>query len=150
MSVMFCLWSVSRVAWSSSVCVGSLGREAAISWVMLVKGRGFCMSVTRPPPPPRVLSCLSVVYPVNFGEYDRVVSFVSWIRAMCMLCLVRVCLSSCILLVIPSILSCRMFRVLMVFVDGVRVCVVGGLEGGLVCAGGVVFVAWVCVVGGLV
>lgn len=67
MKVMFCLCMVSRVACSSMVCVGSRGRDAIISGVVLVKGMCLCMSVMRPPPPPRVLSCLSVVYPGNFG-----------------------------------------------------------------------------------
>ena len=66
-NVMLCLCMVSRVACSSSVSVGSLGRDATISGVVLVKGMCLCMSVMRPPPPPRVLSCLSVVYPGNFG-----------------------------------------------------------------------------------
>ena len=58
---------------------------------------------------------------------------------MCMLCWVRVCLSSCNLFVIPSMLSCRMFRVLMVLIDGVwvRECEVEGLVEGLLCVGGV-------------
>ena len=82
MSVMLCLCIVSRVAWISSVCVGSRGRDATISGVVFVKGMCLWMMVMRPPPPPRVRSCLSVVYPGNFGVYCRGVSLVSWISAM--------------------------------------------------------------------
>lgn len=37
---------------------------------------------------------------------------------MCMLCLVSVCVSSRVLFVIPSIFSCRMLIVWIVFIDG--------------------------------
>ena len=67
MKLMFCLCIVSRVDWSSSVCVGSGGREADNWAVVLVKGMFLSTRVMRPPPPARVLSCLSVVYPGNFG-----------------------------------------------------------------------------------
>ena len=61
MRLMFCLCILSVVDWSSSVFVGSGGRAAAIWAEVLVKGMPFRTRVMRPPPPPVVLSCLSVV-----------------------------------------------------------------------------------------
>ena len=59
LSCCFCSWIL--VDCSSSVCVGSDGRLARVCAVVFMKGRSRCISVIRPPPPLRCLSCLSVV-----------------------------------------------------------------------------------------
>ena len=60
-------------------------------------------------------------------------SLVSWIVAMCMLCVCSVCLSSFILLPIPSMFICRSLSVLMEEgrpgVDGVGRAELGGFVG---------------------
>ena len=70
-----CLWSWMRVVCISSV--GSCGILACISAVVFVKGMDLCISVMRPPPPRVSRSCLSVVYPGNFGVNLPGVSLVS-------------------------------------------------------------------------
>ena len=62
--------------------------------VVCVKGIALWMSVMRPPPPALCLSLLRVVYPGNFGVSEVSLSLVSWMAAMCMLCVLSMCLSS--------------------------------------------------------
>ena len=52
MSVMFCFCMRSVMDWSSSVFVGSGGREAIVCAVVLVKEMWCFTRVMRPPPPP--------------------------------------------------------------------------------------------------
>ena len=114
MILMRCLCNCIRVDCSSSVCVGSGGRFAMVCAVVLVKGRSRCISVTRPPPPLCCLSCRSVVYPGKRGVVFVCLSLVSWIVAMCILCLCKVCFNSIILFPIPSMFSCRILIVFIV------------------------------------
>ena len=54
------------------VCVSKCGSCGMFAWVcavVFVKGMSLCISVMRPPPPPVARSCLSVVYPGNFGVF---------------------------------------------------------------------------------
>ena len=123
-SVMFCFCMRSVVDWSSSVLVGSGGRDATVWAVVLVKGMWCFTRVMRPPPPPRDLSRLSVVYPGNLGVWwYRVLSLVSWMTAACMLCLCRKFLSCCVLLLMPFMFICSIFKALVELID--VLCVVG-------------------------
>ena len=96
---------------------------------MLVKEMSLCISVMGPPPPRVARSCLSVVYPGNLGVLLGCLSLVSWIVAMCMLCLSRCSLSCARLLSIPSMLNCKMFSVVLGR-RGVVSCCGGGAGGG--------------------
>ena len=78
---------------------------------MFVNGMSVCMRVISPPPSPVCLSCLRVVYPGNFGVLSFCFSLVSWISAMCMLCVCKKCFSCCCLFLMPSMLYCIMLSV---------------------------------------
>ena len=52
MNVVFCFYMRSVVDWSSSVLVGSVGREETVSAVVLVKEMWCFTRVVRAPPPP--------------------------------------------------------------------------------------------------
>ena len=103
-----------RVVCISRVWVGSEGRAAIVWGVVSVNGMSLWMKVIRPPPPPRVRSRRVVVYPGKRGVWCLGLSLVSWIKATCMLCVLRSCLSSDNLFCIPSILICRRLSVLIV------------------------------------
>ena len=64
-----CLCSWIRVVCISSVFDVSEGMFARVCEVVFVKGRSLWIRVMSPPPPPRCLSCLSVVYPGNLGVF---------------------------------------------------------------------------------
>ena len=75
---MFMFCRDNRIWIDCSSRVLSAGRCARVCVVVLVKGMSECISVIiSPPPSPVCLSCLSVVYPGNFGVLSFCFSFVS-------------------------------------------------------------------------
>ncbi len=65
----------------------------------------LCTRVMSPPPLPSTRSCRMVVKLWNVGVFCVLCSFVSCKMAMCMLCCVMNCVSSCFLVFMPSMLS---------------------------------------------
>ena len=107
--VMCVLFPVRTLIDCISVVVSCWGSRDFVCTLVSTKFMFLWTRVINPPPPsPLARSCRMVVKFGNDGVLCLCCSFVSCRMAMCMLCCVMKCSSSCFLVLMPSTLSCSM------------------------------------------